>query len=134
MTRILPSFLKKPLVAVLSVATTLSLTQPPNSWALLAPASLSEKNEALSSARSEDLKVIQKTLESKILRQRLQEFGLTPEETTGRMNRLSDAQIHQLAMQARHVNPGGDAGLGLLVTVLVLGILVLLFVYLLKRV
>src|SRR5439155_21128448 len=121
-------------IAVLIVATTMALTLPPKGWALLAPAHMSDIVGSLHSARSEDLRVIQKTLESKILRQRLQDFGLTPEETQARLNRLSDAQVHQLAMQATHLNPGGDAGLGILVTLLVLGILVLLFVYLLKRV
>jgi hypothetical protein len=127
-------FLKKPFIAVLIVATTMALTLPPKGWALLAPTRMSGTVDSMNSGRREDLKVIQKMLESKILRQRLQDFGLTPEETQDRMSRLSDAQVHQLAMQARHLNPGGDAGLGILVTLLVLGILVLLFVYLLKRV
>ena len=126
--------MKLSFIAVLIVATTMALTLPPKGWALLAPARMSGTVDSMNSARREDLKIIQKTLESKILRQRLQDFGLTPEETQARMNRLSDAQVHQLAMQAQRLNPGGDAGLGILVFLLVVGILVLLFVYLLKRV
>src|ERR1019366_10536441 len=72
-------------------------------------------------------RVLFRSLESKMVRQRLSEFKLTPEQVNQRMSQLSDAQVHQVAMQIRTMNPGGDGGLGILVALLVIGILVLLF-------
>jgi hypothetical protein len=125
---------KTSLIAFLIAATTLSMTLPVQGWALLAPVQGSVRTMADDAARKQDLATVQKALESKILRQRLQDFGLSPEETNRRITQLSDSQVHQLAMQAQKLNPAGDGGLGLLVALLVIGILVLLFIYLFKRV
>ena len=128
------SSLKKTLVLALMVVTTVAMTQPPQSWAMLAPADLSVAAPSNSLSRTADLKTIQASLESKLVRQRLADFKLTPEQVNQRMSRLTDAQVHQVAMQVRTLNPGGDGGLGIIVGLLVIGILVLLFVYLFKRV
>ena len=85
-------------------------------------------------ARSTDLITIQKALESKMVRQRLEDVGLTESEVNARLERLSDAEVHQFASQIDSILPGGDGGLGIIITLLVVGILVLLFIYLLKRV
>jgi hypothetical protein len=100
---------------------------------MLAPANLMSAAPDKNDSRTQDLKTIQNTLESKMVRQRLGEFKLTPEQVNQRMSQLTDAQVHQLAMQIRSINPGGGA-LGIIVVLLVIGILVLLFVYLFKRV
>ena len=116
------------------IVTTMAMTQPPQAWAMLAPATLMTATPSTGPDRAADLKTIQATLESKMVRQRLSEFKLTPEQVNQRMTQMTDAQVHQVAMQIRTVNPGGDGGLGILVALLVIGILVLLFVYLFKRV
>jgi len=129
--RLLALLPKRSLSAVLIVTTSFAMTLPPSGWALIAPSSLSQSQQASNDAmREQDMKIIQKTLESKILRQRLMDYGMSPEETNRRLTQLSDAQVHQLAMESKRLNPGG----GLLIGLLVLGILVLLFIYLLKRV
>jgi len=125
---------KKTFIGTLIIATTLTMTLPPQGWAMLAPTQAINAAPSPSVSRAEDLKTIQATLESKVVRQRLSEFKLTPEQIDQRMFRLTDGQVHQLAMQIRNLNPGGDAGLGIIVGLLVIGILVLLFVYLFKRV
>ena len=127
-------FLRKGLMGALMVATTVAMTQPPQAWAMLAPADLMTAASGKSASRTEDLKTIQATLESKVIRQRLGEFKLTPEQVNQRMSQLTDAQVHQVATQMRTINPGGDGGLSIIVVLLVIGILVLLFVYLFKRV
>ena len=127
-------FLRKGLMGALMVATTVAMTQPPQAWAMLAPADLMTAASGKSASRTEDLKTIQATLESKVIRQRLGEFKLTPEQVNQRMSQLTDAQVHQVATQIRTINPGGDGGLSIIVVLLVIGILVLLFVYLFKRV
>lgn len=128
------SFSKKSLIGTLILATTMAMTLPPQGWAMLAPAQVTSGVHDTNATRAADLKTIQVALESKMVRQRLTELKLTPEQIDSRLSKLSDAQIHQTATQIRAVNPGGDAGLGILVTLLVVGILVLLFVYLFKRV
>lgn len=122
---------KRSLIATLIATTTLTMSLPKGSWALLAPSALSQGAQSASAdTRTQDMQLIQKTLENKILRQRLQEYGFSPEETNRRLTKLSDAQVHQLAMETQRLNPGG----GIIVALLVLGILVLLFIYLLERV
>jgi hypothetical protein len=121
-------------IATLMVATTMTMTMPSQGWAMLAPANLMVTPAAGHDTRAQDLKTIQNTLESKMVRQRLSEFKLTPEQVNQRMSQLTDAQVHQLAMQIHTINPGGDAGLGIIVGLLVVAILVVLFIYLFKRV
>ncbi|OGR89043.1 MAG: hypothetical protein A2992_04415 [Elusimicrobia bacterium RIFCSPLOWO2_01_FULL_59_12] len=128
------SFSRKFLIGTLMVATTLAMTLPPQAWAMLAPAEIVNTDHEMSAARAADLKTVQTVLESKMIRQRLLEFKLTPEQINQRLSQLSDAQVHQMAKQIRTIHPGGDAGLGIIVGLLVIGILVLLFVFLFKRV
>lgn len=64
-------------------------------------------------------------LESKIVRQRLTDFGLTSEEISSRLSQLSADQLHQIASHIDQVDAGGDSGLGIIITVLVIVILVI---------
>jgi hypothetical protein len=47
---------------------------------------------------------------------------------------MSDEQVHQMASLADKIPAGGDAGLGIVIAILVIAALVLLIVYLFKRV
>jgi hypothetical protein len=128
------TFSKKSLIGTLIIVTTMALTCPPQGWAMLAPAQVSNAVHEPNVTRAADLKTIQTALESKIIRQRLTEFKLSPEQIDNRLSQLSDAQVHQTAMQIRTVSPGGDGGGGFLITVLVIAILVALFMYVFKRI
>jgi hypothetical protein len=109
------------------------INSPVSGWAMLAPAdTLGDRGETLST-RAEDLKTIQKTMESKIFRERLADLKLTPAQIDARLSKLSDAQLHQTASRIRTIAPGGDAG-GVLITVLVVAILVGLFFYVFRRI
>ena len=79
--------------------------------------------------RSEELQRIQKFLEMKVVRERLKEFGFTPDEIQSRLNQLSDPQIHQLALQVDKMKVGGD-GWEVLIALLVIVILVLIIIWL----
>ncbi len=80
---------------------------------------------ALSPAeRSADVQKIQKFLEMKMVRERLKEFGLAPDEIQARLSQLSDPQIHQLAVKLDDLKLGGD-GLGIIIFLLVVVILVI---------
>lgn len=120
--------LKGSLIGAIIAAMVTSLAMPSRSWALLAPVE-TRGASAAAGDRMEDIKAIQAALESKVLRQRLAEFNLTPEEINGRLGQLSDSQVHEAALQIRAMNPGGDAG-GILVIVL----LVLLIIYFFRRI
>jgi hypothetical protein len=81
---------------------------------------------ALSPAeRSADVQKIQKFLEVKKVGERLQEFGLTPDEIQTRLSQLSDPQIHQLALKLDDLKVGGGDALGVIIVLLVIVILVI---------
>jgi Family of unknown function (DUF6627) len=86
---------------------------------------------AVSTGRAADLARIQVTLESKIVQQKLMDYGLTPEVTMARINKLSDEQIHQLATNTDALQAGGDA-VSTLVGLIILAILVVILIYLLQ--
>ena len=79
--------------------------------------------------RSIELQKIQKFLEMKLVRERLKEFGFTPDEIQSRLTQLSDPQIHQLALQVDNLKVGGD-GWEVLIALLVIAILVLIIIWL----
>jgi hypothetical protein len=106
----------KLLVLYLAFATFL-LTLPSQGWAMFIPA-----NQA-SPSRQADLGAIQKTLESAVVKQRLMDFGLSPEEALTRINRLSDEQTHKLAANLDSLQAGAD-GVGALVFLLLVAIIV----------
>jgi hypothetical protein len=80
--------------------------------------------------RKADMAVIQKALESKLLRNKLKAVGLNDAEIESRLSKMSDTQVHQFASQIKAVNPAGDA----IVYVLVVVVLVLFIIYLIKRI
>lgn len=82
--------------------------------------------------RAADLAKVQRTLESKELRQKLQDYGLTPEETEARISSLSDEQLHRLAANLDAVQAGGSDVLSALLTLVIIALLVVLIVYLLE--
>ena len=83
--------------------------------------------------RSVDLKKIQSALETKVVSEKLTQLGFNKEEIQTRLNQLSDQQLHKVALKVDELKVGGDGALGLLIAVLVIAILVLIFVYLLKK-
>lgn len=104
---------------------------PSEGSAMLAPAVPTATEPVSGSNRAIAFQKVQRVLESKIVQQRLEDFGLTPDEITARLERLSDTQLHQLVMQIDALIPGGDAGLGLVAALLVIAILAVILVYLL---
>ncbi len=81
------------------------------------------------STRLADIDKIQRALETKVIKDKLEKLGLTSEEIQTRVNSLSDAQVHQLALKVDDINTGGDA-LGVIVVILVIAILVWVVFYL----
>jgi hypothetical protein len=79
--------------------------------------------------RSTDLKAIQKVLESKMIGERLRQLGFTDEGIRQRLSRLSDEQIHRLALKLSEMKVGGNGEV--VISLLVIAILVVILIYLL---
>src|SRR5574340_280856 len=76
--------------------------------------------------RLQDIDSIQKVIESKMIRERLQKLGYTAAEVQSRLERLSDQQLHQLAQNLDSMKVAGDDGLGIIIALLIIAILVVL--------
>jgi hypothetical protein len=79
--------------------------------------------------RTSDLQKIQEFLEMKLVRERLEKLGFTPDEIQAKLNQLSDQQIHYFAQNLDDLQVGGD-GLGIIIALLVIAILVVLLLQL----
>lgn len=76
--------------------------------------------------RATDLARIRAVLESKVIEQKLMDYGLSPEEAMARVNKLSDSQINLLATHADSLQAGGHRGTNLVVVLLLVLLIVLL--------
>jgi TolA-binding protein len=135
MQQLLTAFYARPLAsyliaALLAIST---LAGPAEAMHLPAPSGAQHAGQsATSPERAADMAKIQKTLETKELQQRLMDYGLTPEETSARIDKLSDEQLHQLASNMDSVQAGGDSVLGVLLALAIIALLVVLIIYLLE--
>jgi len=73
--------------------------------------------------RAADIAGIQKMIETKMLKERLEKLGFTETEIASRLDKMSDLELHQLALQLDNLKTGGD-GLGVVIAILVIAILV----------
>lgn len=87
---------------------------------------ISSLNMMAESTREADLATIQLALENKMVQQRLEDLGFTPEEIHERLAEATDAEIHQLAAESEVMMAGGGAGLVVTVLVVILLVLVIL--------
>jgi hypothetical protein len=77
--------------------------------------------------RAGDLDKIQVVLESKLVKQRLQDLGFTADEINARLSQMSDQQIHRFAQQLDDLRVGKD-GLGIIIALLLIVILVIVVI------
>ncbi len=117
------------LIYTLIITTTLVCSLKTESLAMLVPAEIPAGTS--NPMRSSDLKTIQGALESKILRERLKQYGLSESEINSRLANMSDKEVHQFASKIHTVSPGGDFTV---IGILVFIVLILFIVYLAKRV
>ncbi len=76
--------------------------------------------------RVADLQQIQKVLETKVVKERLEKLGFTTEEIKAKFDSLSDQQIHQLAQRVDDLRVGKDEVLGVIIALLVIAALVII--------
>ncbi len=89
----------------------------------------SEAVSILNVDRSSDLERIRKVLEMKMVRERLKDFGFTPDEIEKKITQLSDQQIHQLAVQLDELRVGGNGWAWVLVILILIAIGVIVYFY-----
>jgi hypothetical protein len=70
--------------------------------------------------RQADLVKIQKILELKMVKERLEKLGFTTDEIQMKLSNLSDDQIHQLASNLDGLKVGGDGGWIIVVLLLII--------------
>jgi|SRR5208337_4629927 len=134
MKNVLRSFYTKPLVINLSISLLAISTAAGPAEAMFVPAAPSQGSAASPQepiGRAADLVKVQTALESKIIRQRLKDYGLSPDDAMARLNMLSDEQIHQLAAHTDSLQAGGDA-VGIFVGLMIVALLVVLLIYLVQ--
>ncbi len=78
--------------------------------------------------RAADIGKIQKVLEMKMVRERLEKLGFAQDEIQNKLSSLSDQQMHSLALQIDEIKVGGD--LGIVIALFVITILVVLLIQL----
>ncbi len=115
------------------MATLVTGVFPPEVQAMLAPPSATASESGAGPNRAADLQKVQSVLETRVVSQRLADYGLSQEEISARVNRLSDAQLHQMATQIDAMVPAGDGGLGIVIALLVVAILAVILIYLLDH-
>ena len=114
----------KPLALYLAIACFVIAGIPRDSLAYLV------ESQPASYSRGADMDKIQRVLESKMVSQRLQELGLSPDEINSKLAGLGDAEIHQFASRLDSLMPGGDMLIDIM-ALLVIAILVLVILHLL---
>ena len=86
-----------------------------------------------STLREINEKKVRRALENKIVAQKLGSHGLSAEEVSDKLASMSDEQVHQIASLSDRIPAGGDAT-GVIIAILIIVALVLLIVFLWKRI
>jgi hypothetical protein len=132
MKTLLRAFYTKPLAMYLIVALIAVSSFAAPAEAMFISAAPSQDGAVQTSfERAADLAKVQAALESKVVRQKLMDYGLSPTETMTRANALSDQQLHELATHTDSIQAGGDAA-GLFFGLVLVALLVVVLIYLLQ--
>ena len=88
---------------------------------------------AVASTRDADLLVAQRTLENKVVAQKLRDYGVSATEAQLKLASMSDRDLHRLASASKGLPSGGDGTTGALIGVLVVVILVIVVLRLMNK-
>lgn len=81
--------------------------------------------EMAGKGREAEINKVQKVLEMQIVIDKLQAYGLSPDEVKAKLQSMSDDQLHVMAQASDKILAGGD-GLGLIIAILIVVILVII--------
>ena len=107
------------LISVYLVFAMVLITFPAQGWAMFIPSA------GANAVRQADTAAIQKVLETSLVRQRLMDYGLSPDEAMAKVSKLSNEQVHQFAARLNSLQVGAD-GVDALVFLLLVAIVVVL--------
>lgn len=67
-------------------------------------------------------------MEVKVVKERLGQLGMTPQEAEAKLKSLTPGEVHQLAARAQEIEAGGDAGAAEVLAVILLAILLFIVI------
>ena len=74
-------------------------------------------------SREVSLTKIRKMLENKLVAEKLRSHGLSPEEVNAKLDKMGDAQIHQLAALSDRITAGGNGAVAIAIVAIVVVVL-----------
>ena len=86
-----------------------------------------------SATRATDLQAVRQALEHKLVSQKLKDYGLSTSQVEARLPRMSDADVHQIALLSKKLPQGGDDAVGEIVVILIIVILVIVIIKLMNK-
>jgi len=76
--------------------------------------------------KTQDIEKIQKTLEMKVISQRLKDLGYSEKEIMNRLSTLDEQTIHELALKIDELKVAGDAGVAIILALVIIALVVLI--------
>ncbi|MGO9136884.1 MAG: PA2779 family protein [Syntrophales bacterium] len=76
---------------------------------------------------------MQRALETHVVNEKMQAYGVQPEEIKAKLQGMSDEQIHMLSQASDRLLAGADDGLGIVIGLLIIAILVLVILKLMNK-
>jgi len=99
--------------------------------ASLAPSKTSSGTS--SASREANIQAVRQALEHKLVAQKLKDYGLSTSEVEAKLPRMSDADVHQIALLSKKLPHGGDDAVGTIVVILIIVILVIVIIKLMNK-
>jgi phosphatidate phosphatase APP1 len=84
-------------------------------------------------SREVSLTKIRKMLENKLVAEKLRSHGLSTEEVNQKLDKMGDAQIHQLAALSDRVTAGGNGAVAIAIVAIVIVVVFVIVLILWKR-
>src|SRR5512146_2819138 len=131
MRRLLKAFFAKPLVIYLAAALIAASAAAGPAEAMYLRLGPGSAPDAPSVDRNAEMAAIQKTLETEVIRQRLEDLGLSSGEVLAKLSTLADEQVHQLASRIDAVQAGGHRGGSINASTLIIVLLLVLLILIL---
>ena len=85
-------------------------------------------------SREVSLTKIRKMLENKLVAEKLRGHGLSPEEVNAKLDKMGDAQIHQLAALSDKITAGGDGAVAIAIVAIVVVVVFIIVLIVMRRV
>ncbi|MBF8257810.1 MAG: putative membrane protein [Actinobacteria bacterium] len=83
--------------------------------------------------RAAEIAKVQAFLESKVVMQKLVDYGVSPEEAMAKVRSMSESDLHRLASLTDRVAVGADSTFGLLIGLAILVILIIVILKLMNK-